>query len=124
LPGILRRQKLNSSDEIINQAAPILFCHSPGSLSGYLIFLGSLRCRDLTVAQLDIIDIEHLDKSWCTESSSNLPSRVLVVSSQPKHDLDRQSFGVRRRQASWIEDFRDPFLPKFWLGSFLPLLFF
>jgi hypothetical protein len=101
-------QKINSSVEIINQAALNLFCHSPGSLSGYVIFLDSLRCRDLTVAQLDTTDIEHLDKSWCTESSSNLPSRVLVGWSQPKHDLDRQIFGIRRRQASWFEDFLDP----------------
>jgi hypothetical protein len=27
-----------------------------------------------------------------------------------------------RRQASWFEDFLDPFLPRFWLGSFLRLL--
>jgi hypothetical protein len=29
-----------------------------------------------------------------------------------------------RRQASWFEDFLDPFLPRFWLGSFLRLLIF
>ena len=88
-------QKINSSVEIINQAALILFCHAPGSLSGYVIFLDFLRCRDLTVAQLDTTDIEYLDKSWCAEPSSNLPSRVLVDWSQPKEDLDRQNFGVR-----------------------------
>ena len=55
-------QKINSSVEIINQAALTLFCHAPGSLSGYVIFLDSLRCRDLTAAQLDTKDIDAWTK--------------------------------------------------------------
>ena len=55
-------QKINSSVEIINQAALTLFCHAPGSLSGYVIFLDSLRCRDFTAAQLDTKDIDAWTK--------------------------------------------------------------
>ena len=35
----------------------------PAHFSGYVIFLDSLRCRDLTAAQLDTKDREYLDKS-------------------------------------------------------------
>ena len=105
-------QKINSSVEIINQAALTLFCHAPGSLSGYVIFLDSLRCRDLTAAQLDTKDREYLDKSWCAESSSNLPSRVLVGWSQPKEDLDRQNFGVRASSSKLVWRFSGSFSAK------------
>ena len=89
MPSITRRQKqnmvchqkINSSVEIINQAALTLFCHAPGSLSGYVIFLDSLRCRDLTAAQLDTKDIDAWTKvrqeaaSWRRSSARSLFSQ-------------------------------------------------
>ena len=117
-------QKINSSVEIINQAALTLFCHAPGSLSGYVIFLDSLRCRDLTAAQLDTKDIDAWTKVGAQNRPATCPQGSWWVGHNQKKTWIARTLASGRRQASWFEDFLDPFLPRFWLGSFLRLLIF
>lgn len=132
MPSISRRQKqnmvchqkINSSVEIINQAALTLFCHAPGSLSGYVIFLDSLRCRDLTAAQLDTKDIDAWTKVGAQNRPATCPQGSWWVGHNQKKTWIARTLASGRRQASWFEDFLDPFLPRFWLGSFLRLLIF
>ena len=66
--------------------------------------------------------------TWTKVGAQNRPATCPQGSWWVGHNQKKtwiaRTLASGRRHTSWFEDFRDPVLPRFWLGSFLRLLIF